>query len=157
MEVVGKEIINKSISEVWDVMGNQFADVHLWSSNFKDSKSGGQSKLDGLAYLHRITTTERGETIQELDAFSEADYSLTYHISKGAPEIAEKSNATWSLKQLSDDKTEVSLAFFLEPKAVVPAEMLAKIEMGLTKSATEMAEELKHYLENNTPHPRNLK
>jgi hypothetical protein len=36
MEVVGKEIINKSISEVWDVMGNQFADVHLWSSNFKD-------------------------------------------------------------------------------------------------------------------------
>jgi hypothetical protein len=29
--------IDKEINEEWEVMGNQFAQVHVWSSNFKES------------------------------------------------------------------------------------------------------------------------
>ena len=41
-------VINKDINAVWEVMGTQYAQVHLWSTNFKDSKAGGNPKLPGL-------------------------------------------------------------------------------------------------------------
>ena len=56
--------INKNAAEVWEVMGNQFADVHLWSTNFKASIAGGNSAFSGIDYSERITVTDRGGTIQ---------------------------------------------------------------------------------------------
>ena len=146
--------INKNINAIWEVMGNQFAQVHLWSSNFKDSKAGGSPKLSGLNYAHRVTLTDRGETIQELDEFDAENYSLTYHITKGAPEIAKYAGAVWSLTSLGQNTTLAVFEFILEPQDFIKEEMLPKIEMGLLKSANEIAEELKYYMEENKAHPR---
>ena len=41
----------------------------------------------------------------------------------------------------------------MEPKMSLPPEMEPKIQMGLTASFNQLAEELKYYLENGTPHP----
>ena len=52
-------IIDKNIDAVWQVMGNEFGHVHIWSSNFSDSKPEGIPKLPNVDYLHRATITER--------------------------------------------------------------------------------------------------
>ena len=100
-------VINKDIEEVWNAMGIQFAQVHLWSTNFKDSKLGGSSNFSGIDYSERITITDRGETIQELDSFDASTHSLAYHISKGAPSIAKNASAIWSLNSTDANKTTV--------------------------------------------------
>ena len=50
MNVKAELTIEKNIGEVWEIMGNQFADVHKWSSNFKESKPGGPQKFEGINY-----------------------------------------------------------------------------------------------------------
>ena len=50
MEIKVNVTIEKSIEEVWEVMGVQFGYAHLWSSNFITSKPGGEARFKGLDY-----------------------------------------------------------------------------------------------------------
>jgi hypothetical protein len=139
--------INKSIQEVWEVMGKQYGYADKWSSNFKTSKPGGTKKFSGLKYSHRDTTTDQGNTIQELTAFDPDSYTLSYIITKGAPEIAKMAGAEWSLFSEGKNLTRLSMNFMLDPKMPLTAEMEATLKMGLTSSVQVLAEELKFYLE----------
>jgi hypothetical protein len=150
-------VINKNVEEVWEVIGNQFAHVHLWSTNFKESKPGGSSKFPDLDYSERVTLTGRGETIQALDSFDAASHSLAYHITKGAPSIAKHASAVWSLKSDEVNKTTVILEFNMETKGFMGFLMSPLIKIGIGKSAIEIAEDLKFYVENGSPHPRKVK
>lgn len=150
-------VINKNIDDVWEIMGTQFDQVHLWSTNFKESKAGGSAKFSSIPYSERITRTDRGETIQELDSFDPTTHTLTYHITKGAPGIAKYASAVWSLKSSGENETTVILAFKMETKGFFGFMMMPLIKKGMGKSALEIAEDLKHYAENGTPHPRKVK
>jgi len=155
MKIIVELTINKSIQEVWEVMGNQYGYADKWSSNFKTSKPGGEAKFSGLEYSLRDTTTDWGKTVQELTAFDSDKYSLSYVITKGAPEIAKMAGAKWSLVSESENLTTLSMNFNMEPKMPLTAEMETKLKMGLTESVKELAEELKFYLETGKPHPNN--
>ena len=148
MKIKVELAINKSIQEVWEVMGNQYGYANIWSSNFKTSKPGGEAKFNGLEYSLRDTTTDRGNTIQELTAFDPEKYTLSYVITKGAPEIAEMAGAEWSLISKGENATMLSMDFIMEPKMPLNEEMETKLKMGLTASVKELAEELKFYMEN---------
>jgi len=147
--------INKGIQEIWEVMGNQYGHADKWSSNFKTSKPGGEAKFNGLDYSLRETTTDRGNTVQELTAFDPDKYKLSYVITRGAPEIAKLAGADWSLVSESENVSMVSMDFIMEPKMPLNAEMESKIKIGLTASVKELAEELKFYVETGKPHPNN--
>ena len=152
MEIKVQVTINRSISEVWEVMGNQFGHAHLWSSNFKTSKPGGEKKFDGLDYSHRDTTTPNGNTIQELTAFDATDHSLSYEITAGKPELAKFVSSHWYLKETKEG-TIAYMNSVMVPNMELPAEMEAKIQMGLTASFNQLANELKYYVENGKAHP----
>ena len=154
MKIKVELTISKNIQEVWEVMGNQYGYADKWSSNFKTSKPGGEAKFNGLEYSLRDTTTDRGNTVQELTAFDSDKYALSYVITQGAPEIAKMAGAEWSLVSESENLTRLSMDFIMEPKMPLNAEMETKIKMGLTASVKELAEELKYYMENGTVHPR---
>jgi hypothetical protein len=132
-------------------MGNQYGYADKWSSNFRTSKPGGEPKFSGLEYSLRDTTTDRGNTIQELTSFDPNRYTLSYVITKGAPEIAKMAGAEWSLVSESENVTMLSMDFIMEPKMPLNLEMETKIKMGLTASVKELAEELKFYLETGRP------
>lgn len=149
-------IIERNSNEVWSVMGLQFDQVHLWCSNFLESKPGGSKKFEALEYSHRSTMTERGETIQVLDSFDTENYSLTYHITKGKPGIAKTASGVWSLEVVQDNKTKVTIAFDMEVKNAVGYVLSPIIKLKIGKSAEEIAEELKYYMENGKAHPRKL-
>ncbi|MFT5337090.1 MAG: hypothetical protein ACI9YL_001092 [Luteibaculaceae bacterium] len=146
-------VIQKSVDEVWEIMGNQFDQVHLWSTNFKDSKPGGFEKFPGISFSERITITDRGETIQALDSFDPANYSLAYHITKGAPGIAKHASSVWSLKKEGPNACTVFIAFNMETKGLLGFMMTPLIKKGIRNSAKEIAEDLKYYLEHGTPSP----
>ncbi|MFY0689962.1 MAG: SRPBCC family protein [Cyclobacteriaceae bacterium] len=152
MEIKVQVTINKPIVEVWEVMGNQFGHAHLWSSNFKTSKPGGKPKFEGIEYSLRDTTTQNGNTIQELTEFDPRNFSLSYEITAGKPEIAQFVSSHWYLKE-SAENTIVYMDSVMEPKMELPAEMEEKIQTGLTVSFNQLANELKYYVENGESHP----
>lgn len=152
MEIKVNVTIEKSIADVWEVMGNQFGHAHLWSSNFITSKPGGEAKFEGIDYSLRDTTTERGNTIQELTAFDAKAYTLSYEITKGAPEIAKLAVSTWFLEE-NEAGTIVHMDTIMEPKMPLDIAMEGKIQMGLTASFQQLANELKYYVENGERHP----
>ncbi len=141
MNVKAELTIEKSIREVWEIMGNQFADVHKWSSNFKESKPGGAQKFEGINYSLRETITDRGITIQVLETFDPKNFSLKYYISEGMPEIAKSAYSIWSLEAISSEKTLVALDFGMESKVSLNEEMKSKIKNGLNSFAMKIAAE----------------
>jgi hypothetical protein len=149
-------IIDKDVNEVWEVMGLQFAQVHLWSSYFLDSKSGGIKQFEALAYSERITQTDRGETVQVLDSFDSENYTLAYHITKGMPGIAKTASGVWSLEATENNKTMVTIAFDMEIKNAIGYLLSPVIKLKIGRSAEEIAEELKYYVENGEAHARKL-
>ena len=156
MNIKAEVTIAKPIAEAWEVMGNQFDRPDRWSSNFHTSEGGGSSRFAGTEYGYRKTTTDRGEIIQELEAFDPEQYSFAYRITKGAPPVAESASAVWSLHAQGANETLATLDFTMIPKAGLPPEILAKIEMGIKASTQQLAEELKYYVENGQPHPNKL-
>ena len=152
MEIKVNVTIKKPIADVWEVMGAQFGHADVWSSNFITSKPGGEAKFDGLAYSHRDTTTERGNTIQELTAYDPGNFSLSYEITKGAPKIAQRAASSWFLTE-AENGTVAHMHTIMEPNMPLNEEMERKIQMGLTASFKQLAEELKYYVENGEPHP----
>jgi hypothetical protein len=149
-------IIEASIEDAWEIMGNQFAEPHIWSTNFITSEPGGNPKLKGLAYLHRATTTENGDNWQELDAFNPANHSLSYHISKGVPPIAKSAIGHWKLTKITDNRTQLNVDFFLETKGLLGFIMSPIVSKKVGRSSDELMEEFKYYVENGKPHPRKL-
>ncbi|MFT6243530.1 MAG: hypothetical protein ACJA0U_000809 [Salibacteraceae bacterium] len=158
-EVESKQelVINQNIDSVWVVMGHNFDGVDEWSANFYESKAGGAKKFPGLSYSKRITMTERGETVQVIDAFNSVNHSLEYHITAGKPSIASEAKAKWSLVEVGSDKTKVVLEFKMQAKGWIGLFMSGKVKSKIDSSSQELAEELKYYIENGTPHPRKLK
>lgn len=148
--------INQNVEVIWEIMGKQFDEVHKWSSNFKNSKPGGKPKFPDLDYSQRLTITDRGETVQVLDSFDSDSYTLSYHITKGAPGIAKQAGAIWSLNIINPNKTKVVLEFKMVTQGLIGFLMTPIIKKGIKNSASEIAEELKYYVENGKPHPRKL-
>lgn len=149
-------VINKPINDVWEVLGNQFTEPHLWATNFKTSKGGGEPKLSGLSYRHRATTTENGENWQELDAFDPDNYVLSYHISKGVPSIASSAIGTWKLSQISESQTQLHVDFSLKTKGLLGILISPIVSKKVGQASAEIVEEFKYYVENEQPHPRKL-
>jgi hypothetical protein len=149
-------LIEKNIDEVWGVLGDQFSEAHIWATNFKSSEPGGEPKLSGLDYLHRETMTENGENFQELDKFDPANYSLSYHVSKGVPGIAKSAIGEWSLHKITDNQTRMNVHFILKTKGLKGFILSPIISKKIGLASAEIVEELKYYMENGKPHPRKL-
>lgn len=149
-------VIHKNIDDVWEVLGNQFTEPHIWATNFLTSKPDGSPKIKGLTYLHRATTTESGDNWQELDTFEPNNFSLSYHISKGIPPIAKKGIGTWKLTKINERETRLNVNFILETKGLPGLVMSPIVSKKVSQASKEIVEEFKFYVENGQPHPRKI-
>lgn len=154
MKVRNEIVIKKSANEVWKVMGNGFAEIHLWASFFKDSKPSGASKFAGIDFSARDTIVEGGKNTHTLDVFDSENHVLSYTVTAGAPPFADKAEARWALETLDDSSCKASILVNMELKEMVPAEKAAEVSKWLSQSADNMLEEMKHYLETGNLHPR---
>jgi len=154
MEIKTHITINKSAIETWEVMGKQFANIHEWASFFISSKPSGESKFEGINYAARETVVLNGENTHTLDVFDNANHTLSYTVTAGAPPFADKASAEWSLESTGENTCQASITVFMELKEMVPAEKRTEVEMWLKKSSEEMLDDMKHYLETGNVHPR---
>jgi len=85
------------------------------------------------------------------------NYSLKYHISKGAPAIASRAYAKWHLQPTVGGDTKVILEFFIETYGIKGRLLSMIIQKKIKASGNTIAEELKYYIENGKAHSNNVK
>lgn len=156
MKLINAITIEKSATDVWKVMGNGFADIHVWASFFKDSQPTGEAKFDGIDFSGRNSIVETGENTHSLDVFDAENFVLSYTVTAGAPPFAEETGAEWALEVLDASNCKASITVNIELKEGIPAEKIAEVSKWLNHSSVQMLEEMKHYTETGNLHARKL-
>ena len=156
MEIITKLTIEKNANDVWQVMGNQFDQIHIWASFFKDSKASGEKKFDEIDFSARETIVEGGENTHSLDVFDSKNHTLSYTVTAGAPPFADKAQAEWVLESTNEVSCTAIITVNMELKEMIPEEKAAEVKHWLSMSSKEMLEELKHYLETGKLHSRKV-
>jgi hypothetical protein len=154
MNIRTEVIIEKNANDIWQVMGIQFDEIHVWASFFKDSKPAGENKFDGINFSARDTVVEGGTNTHSLDLFDSEKFTLSYTVTAGAPPFANKVGAAWALEIINDHKSKASITINLELKDGIPEEKVSEVKIWLHSSSNDMLEDLKHYVETGRLHPR---
>ena len=157
MTTISREVtINKSIEDVWEVLGNQFGAISNWASVISESKVYGASKLKGLTYSQRETNTTQGITVQEMTSFNPEQYSLSYKTVSGTPFFIKNMNAKWGLSKKNDGSTQLNMNIDIETKGILGFILTPIVKVKLGKLGDELVDDLKYFMENGNPHPRKI-
>lgn len=154
MDIKTELIIEKNANNIWQVMGIQFDEIHLWSSFFKDSKPTGENKFDGINFSARNTVIEGGINTHTLDLFDSENFILAYTVTSGTPPFANKAGAEWALEIINENTSKASITVNIDLKEGIPEKKVIEVKSWLNKSSNEMLEDLKHYVETGNLHPR---
>jgi hypothetical protein len=154
MKVKNEVTIEKNVTDVWQVLGNEFDQIHVWASFFKDSKPAGEKKFHPINFSARDTVVDGKESTHSLDVFNAEDHLFSYTVTAGAPPFTDKAQAQWVLESKNNERCTVSITVHMELKEIIPKEKALEIKGWLSKSGDGMLEELKHYLETGKVHPR---
>tara|TARA_B100000795_G_scaffold201363_1_gene155085 strand:- start:915 stop:1391 length:477 start_codon:yes stop_codon:yes gene_type:complete len=156
MKVRNEIAIKMSTKKTWEVMGNQFDQIHIWASFFIDSKPVGEKKFNEITFSGRDVVVQNGENTHSLDVFDMKNYILSYTVTAGAPPFAEKAEAKWSLEVIDENNCRAIIDVIMELKNVLPEEKVTEVSMWLNKSSQDMLEEMKCYVETGKLHARKL-
>ena len=156
MKIIKELSIEKSIEDVWEILGNQFGEIDKWASLIHKSEVSGKPSLPGVTYSIRSTETSQGPTKQELLEFDPNIYSLKYKAIAGTPFFIKDVSAKWSLSKTNTDSTQLILDFYFETAGFIGMILTPIAKLKLSKLGDELLDDFKYYVENGQPHPRKL-
>jgi hypothetical protein len=154
MKIRTELIIEKNANAIWQVIGIQFDEIHVWASFFKDSKPSGKNKFDGIDFSARDTVLDAGTNTHSLDLFDSENFILSYTVTAGAPPFSNKTGAEWALEIIDENTSKASITVNIDLKEGIPEEKVSEVKAWLNKSSNDMLEDLKHYVETGNLHPR---
>jgi hypothetical protein len=154
MNIRTEVIIEKNANDVWQVMGIQFDEIHVWASFFKGSKPSGENKFAGINFSARDTIVEGGTNTHSLDLFDAENFILSYTVTAGAPPFTNQAGAEWALEIIDEHTSKASITVNMELKDGIPEKKVSEVKSWLNKSSNDMLEDLKHYVETGNLHPR---
>ena len=152
---INKEIaINKSVSEVWNLIGNRFSDAHLWARGLTHSEGFGSAGKDGAPCQNRVCDVPGFGIIKEkIEKFDAKNQILSYSVIEGFPSFISSAVNTWTLKRLSEDKTLVSMKLSMKTRGFKGLIMGPLMKMQISKLTAGVVNDLKVYLETGSPSP----
>lgn len=155
---VKKEIaVNKPISEVWEVLGNQYADAYKWARGLYHSEGFGAPKLEGASCNNRTCDTSFGRIQEEIRVFDSNNYILEYEVIKGFPGFIKQGINKWTLTKVNDRQTKVVMHFKGETQGFLGIIMGPMMGYQLKKNLGDVLGDFKYYVETGKPSPGKLK
>ena len=150
--------INAPVGKVWQVLAEDFAAIGKWSSGV-DYSEGSGAGINGSKHTERackisaVGFSDTKERILQYDKNRTLRYSL-YH---GLPGFVISAENTWTLEEINSNTTRIVGQTEMHVKGVMGFLFRGMMRNNLNRVLAEMAEEVKHYIENGTPHPHKLK
>lgn len=149
--------IHQPIEPVWDVLGNQFGQAHVWASSVNHAETYGEATLEGAAYSNRSCNTTAGNVKEVIRAFDPKRHVLSYEVLEGFPFFVAKGQNTWKLSSQGPN-TQVDMDIEIITQGIFGKIMTPMMRLQMNKLADEAVDDLKYYLEHDLiPHPRKVK
>lgn len=156
MEIKANFIINKSVADVWEILGNQFSSAYKWASVLNHSEGRG-NKIDHQVCESRTCDIQGMGRIQEkLLEFDPQKYTLTYEVVEGFPFFVKKGVNRFDLV-VEDNNTRVYTSAQFETQGIIGFFMRPLLKVQMKSILKKVTEDLKFYVENGYPHPRKNK
>ena len=148
--------INRPIEQVWDVLGNQFGQAHVWASSVNHAETYGEAILEGASCSNRSCNTTAGNVKEVIRTFDPKRHVLSYEVLEGFPFFVAKGQNTWKLLPKGKN-TQVDMDMEIVTQGLFGKIMSPMMKLQMSKIADEAVDDLKYYLEHDlTPHPRKV-
>lgn len=161
MEIKKSVTVNQSIDKVWEIMATDYTKVGEWTSaiNFSKNNNEVKTKLQDAPAGGRVCTAPGfGDVKETITRYDERNKAFSYKADISSMPFFVKGIANnWSFHPLGPGKTEVNMKIDLDLNAFPGALMAPVMRSQLSKTSNVILEELKHYAETGTIHPRKVK
>lgn len=110
--------LNASASAVWEVLGEQFADVSKWADSIVKSSLDGPLEVGGVRTCHikAVGPIAAGEIKEKLTHFNRDSRSLTYLVLSGTPIVMDSIENAWTIEEMGNDRCRVTSRITLRMK-----------------------------------------
>jgi hypothetical protein len=148
--------INAPASVVWQLVAHEFENVGKWASDVAHSeKISNLDLLDGADVSGRVCSSQYGDITEGFIHFDEAGMTFTYDAEGDAvPFFIKRTTNTWTVEATGEGACIVSFQPEVDFIPVVGILVQLPMQMFMRKVLNNTLEELKHYVETGTVHPR---
>ena len=148
MNISQQITVNASADKVWSIVGTDYANAKKWATRMLDSRSGDDLGSMGGRY---VNTVEYGEATETLYQFDNEQRELAYTVNGNLPPVITDVTTGWRVEANGKNQSTVTTTFGAK---MLNPEMEGMISQRLLQGLVPLLEELKHYAENDQPHPR---
>lgn len=134
--------VNASKTEVWDLLFNRFGEVNNFNPLIEGSHHSEGAK--GEVGCERVCDLDAKNSIHEKIVAARGNESFDVDIIKGGLPMMDKAKATFDLKAINDNQTNVTITMYFTSKLAFMAPML---KLMMPKMLRKMLVGLKYHLE----------
>jgi len=153
-------IVNAPASKSWRILAHEFDNIDRWSSGIAESKPLIELSIpDGANVGGRVCLSDGigGDVEEAFTYYDEHEMRFGYKGLGELPLFMKSAENNWAVHAIDSNTSKVEFRAEVEI-ATLPALFMMPLMPILKKVlGTRTLEELKHYIENDTPHPRKLK
>lgn len=156
MKITTEIIINKPALTVWEIVGNQFGSAHIWASALTHTEGSGRKVAEQVCEDRTCDIKGMGHIHEKLLDFDPKRLTLKYEVIDGFPFFVERGVNRWTLTQ-EGSSTRLQSVAEITTQGLIGMLMAPLMKIQMTGLMHRLLEDLKHYVETGTPHPRKVK
>ncbi len=102
--------VDSPITNVWQLFGENFADIADWASAISESSLEGQLGEGAVrtCHLKAVGPFPAGVVTEELTTFDRRGYRLTYLVTSGVPAMMKRVENAWTFEDLAGGGTRIT-------------------------------------------------
>ena len=157
--IITKEVsINTTIDKAWKVLGHEFADAYKWASSIKHSQANDNTSFNGSTCSERgCDVSGIGNIKEKILEYSDTEHVLSYEVYEGMPKMVTYMTNYWKLTSTGNGKVKLEMRMEMKTGGFMGWMMKGMMKSKMSKTADEIIEEFKYYVENGKIHPRVVK
>jgi hypothetical protein len=135
--------IKASVEKVWKVLFNQYGDIHIHNPTMQDSNYMHNAVKGGINVVRHCQFTDKLFLDEKITEYKENE-SVRIEVVKHNLPMLDHLSATYELKSLGDDKTEVKMTSL---NSASPSFMIHLMKGRLRKSVGQHLFGMKYFIE----------
>jgi carbon monoxide dehydrogenase subunit G len=146
MEIERKTAIEAPASQVWEVLGDHFANIGRWFSGAHASEALGAHTAGGNV-SGRVCKTSGGELIETITAYDAERRSFAFRITDGLPGFVREASNVFTVVETSATTSEVTYHVDIELQPLANAVLGWVFRRKVAETGSQLLEDLRCYVE----------
>mgnify|MGYP006234036085 CR=1 FL=1 len=135
--------IKASVEKVWEVLFNQYGDIHIHNPTMQDSNYMDSAAKGGLSVMRHCQFTDKLFLDEKITEYKKNDSVRIEAVKHNLP-MLDHLSATYELKSLGNDRTEVKMTSL---NSASPGFMIHLIKGRLRKNVGQHLFGMKYFIE----------